>query len=134
MEITKTREMEMQEEVIGENGLTYHREGDVLIPDIALKPVEKKPLGKYGSMRRKFLKEHRHATYVEMKLTEELFPHLWEVQETAARRLETMIPKLAEQYGVTEELKRKDPLKWAAQMNNLKAMAEETIYNELIFV
>jgi len=62
-----------------------------------------------------------------------LYPHLWEIDETAHRRLDEMMTKLMEQNGVTEALKASDPMRWTGLMNNLKAQAEETILNELVY-
>ena len=68
-----------------------------------------------------------------MLLSETLYPHLREIDETANRRLEQLMPELMKQNGVTEELKASDPMKWTGLMNNLKAQAEETILTELVF-
>jgi len=66
-------------------------------------------------------------------LSEQLYPHLTEIEETANRRLEQMMPQLAKAAGVTEELKASDPMKWVGLMNDLKTQAEEVILKELIY-
>ena len=66
-------------------------------------------------------------------MSEKLYPHLREIDGTAHRRLDELIPQMAKQAGVTEELKRRDPLIWAGMMNTLKAQAEEIILNELVY-
>ena len=76
--------------------LTYPRCGDYLIPDIRLSYVSDKPLGKYGRMRRVFLTENNPILLDDMILTETLFPHLWEIDETAHRRVEQMVNELLE--------------------------------------
>ena len=115
--------------------LTYTKNGDYLIPDLTLTETQEdaKPLGKYGNLRRSYLQEHRPGLYSRLVLSEKLFPHLREIDETANRRLEQMMSELMKQYGVTEELKAQDQMKWVGLMNNLKAQAEETILNELIY-
>ena len=113
--------------------LTYTRSGDYLIPNIQLTETEAKPLSKYGRMRKKYLEEHRPILWNTMILSEKLYPHLREIDETANRRLEQLMPELMKYSGVTESLKSSDPMKWTGLMNNLKAQAEETILNELIF-
>lgn len=113
--------------------LNYIQNGDYLIPNLTLTESQQKPLGKYGRMRKKFLQEHRPVLWNSMILSETLYPHLWEIDETASRRLEQMMPELMAGSGVTEELKASDPMKWVGLMNNLKAQAEETILNELIY-
>ena len=116
-----------------ENNLTYTRSGDYWIPDLKLSQQETKPLGKYGRMRKQYLQEHRPVLWNSLILSEQLYPHLAEIEETANRRLEQMMPQLAESAGVTEELKASDPMKWVGLMNDLKAQAEEVILKELIY-
>ena len=113
--------------------LTYTRNGDYLIPDLTLTEQPRKPLGKYGRMRKKYLQEHRPILWNQMILSETLYPHLWEIDETANRRLEQMMKEMAAQNGVTESLKAADPMKWVGLMNSLKAQAEEILLNELIY-
>ena len=109
----------------------YKQNGDYLIPDVSL--TETKPIGRYGRMRKKFLKENRPILYNRMLLSETLYPHLNEIEETVERRMEEMIPKLAETAGATEELKAADPMKWVGLMNTCKAQAEEILLSELVF-
>ena len=113
--------------------LTYTRSGDYLIPNLSLTEQEPMPLGKYGRMRKKYLQEHRPVLWNSMILSEKLYPHLREIDETANRRLEQMMPELMKSAGVTESLKASDPMKWVGLMNTLKAQAEEAILNELVF-
>ena len=116
-----------------ENNLTYTRSGDYWIPDLKLSQQETKPLGKYGRMRKQYLQEHRPVLWNSLILSEQLYPHLAEIEETANRRLEQMMPQLAKAAGVTEELKASDPMKWVGLMNDLKTQAEEVILKELIY-
>ena len=113
--------------------LNYRTSGDYLIPDLMLTEQEQKPLGKYGRMRKKYLQEYRPVLWNQMILSETLYPHLREIDETANRRLEQMLPALAKAAGATEELKASDPMTWVGLMNNCKAQAEETILSELIY-
>ena len=113
--------------------LTYTKSGDYLIPDLTLTEQPETNLGKYGRMRKTYLKEHRPILWNRMILSETLYPHLREIDETANRRLEQMIPELMKSAGVTESLKAEDPMKWTGLMNSLKAQAEEIILKELVF-
>ena len=115
-----------------ENKLNYTQNGDYLIPNLTLNETETKPLGKYGRMRKRYLQENRPVLWNSMVLSETLYPHLREIDETANRRLEQMMPELMKQNGVTEELKANDPMMWTGLMNNLKHQAEEVILAELI--
>ena len=115
-----------------ENSLTYIQSGDYLIPDLRLSEQPQKPLGKYGRMRKAYLKEHRPLIYNQLLLTEKLYPHLIEIDETAQSRLEQMMPQLAKDAGATEQLKASDPMRWVGLMNTCKAQAEEILMVELI--
>ena len=106
--------------------------GDYQIPDLKLTEQPEKPLGKYGRMRKAYLKEHRPLIYNQLLLTEKLYPHLLEIDETANSRMEQMMSQLAESAGATEELKARDPMRWVGLMNTCKAQAEEILMAELI--
>ena len=115
-----------------ENNLTYTRNGDYLIPDLNLTEQPHRPLGKYGRMRKEYLKEHRPILYNQLVMSEKLYPHLLEIDETAQSRLEQMMPQLAKDAGATEQLKASDPMRWVGLMNTCKAQAEEILMAELI--
>ena len=115
-----------------ENSLTYTMNGDYQIPDLKLTEQPEKPQGKYGRMRKAYLKEHRPLIYNQLLLTEKLYPHLIEIDETAQSRLEQMMPQLAKDAGATEQLKASDPMRWVGLMNTCKAQAEEILMAELI--
>ena len=112
--------------------LTYHRCGDYLLPDLTIpdKPVA---LGKYGRMRKTYLKEHRPILWNNLLLTGKLDSHLREIDRTANSRLEQMMTELAMLTGVTESLKEKSPMAWTQQMNALKVQAEEVLLTELVY-
>ena len=115
------------------NELTYTRSGDYWIPNLSLSQQETQPLGKYGRLRKTYLQENRPVLWNSLILSEKLYPHLREIDETANRRLEQMMPALMQSAGVTEALKASDPMKWVGLMNSLKAQAEEVILTELIY-
>ena len=112
--------------------LNYIQNGDYQIPDLKLTEQPEKPLGKYGRMRKAYLKDHRPLIYNQLLLTEKLYPHLLEIDETANSRLEQMMPQLAKDAGATEQLKASDPMRWVGLMNTCKAQAEEILMAELI--
>ena len=115
-----------------ENSLTYTMNGDYQIPDLKLSEQPEKPLGKYGRMRKAYLKEHRPILYNQLLMSEKLYPHLLEIDETAQSRLEQLMPQLAKDAGATEQLKASDPMRWVGLMNTCKAQAEEILMAELI--
>ena len=112
------------------NELTYTQVGEVLIPDLKLEHPTTKPLGKYGRMRRAFLEENKPLLFSDMILTEQLFPHLQEIEEAANRRVE----QLMQEYLLANPApdKATNQLGWVQHMNSLKAQAEEVVMTELI--
>ena len=113
--------------------LTYTRCGGYYIPDLKLSEQPEAPIGKYGRMRQRYLKEHRPGLYSSLILSEKLYPHLLEIDRAARERMDTMLPRMIEAAGITEELKARDPMRWTRLMNTLKAQVEEIIQSELIF-
>lgn len=89
-------------------------------------------IGKYGRMRKSYLKEHRPILYNQLLMSEKLYPHLLEIDWTAQERVDTMLPHMMEAAGVTEELKACDPMRWVGLMNTLTAQIEEILIRELI--
>ena len=120
-------------ETMVQNGITYRLAGDVYLPLIAVSDNPTKPLGKWGRMRRTYLKEHRSGTYTEMLLTGTLMQHLSEIEETVERRMEQLMESLKKQYHLTEQMKSENQMQWVQMMNNLRATAEEMIQTELIY-
>ena len=120
-------------ETMVQNGITYRLAGDVYLPLIAVGGNPTKPLGKWGRMRRTYLKEHRSGTYSEMLLTGTLIQHLSEIEETAERRMEELMESQKEKYHLTEQMKSENQMQWVQMMNNLRATAEEMIQSELIY-
>jgi len=114
--------------------ITYSRAGDYFLPNIVLNEPTKElgsPLGRYGKMRKAFLKEHRTARYNTMLLSETLYPHLREIEQTANSRMDLMMSQLATKAALPD--KTTDPLGWAAEMNSLRVQAEEVVLSELIY-
>lgn len=112
--------------------LTYIRFGDYFIPNLKPETAEERPLNKYGRMRRTFLREHRPIEYSILAMEQTLFPHLWEIQETAGRRVEQIMDGLLRTNPAPD--KAADQMGWVQHMNALKAQAKEIIFSELIFV
>jgi len=113
--------------------LTYSRCGDYYIPDLKLSEQTETPIGKYGCMRKQYLKKHRPVLYNNLILQEQLYPHLLEIDKAANERMDVLMPQLMKAAGVDEALKAADQMRWVGVMNTLKAQAEEMILSELIF-
>ena len=112
------------------NGLNYTLCGDYYLPDLEIGSVY--PLGKYGRLRLQYLKENRPGLYTELLLSGKLNGVLHQTDLQASRLLDTMIPQMAKDAGVTEKLKASDPMKWVGMMNAIKAQVEEIIWNDII--
>lgn len=111
--------------------LTYTQKGDYLIPDIQMEMAEEAgPLGKYGRMRRAYLIENNPMLYNDLILTEKLYPHLWDIQQTAAARMEQLMLQLLQRDPAPD--KKTNPMGWVQHMNSLRAQAEEIVVAELI--
>ena len=113
------------------NEITYKTVNDVQIPDLSLPETE--PIGRYGRMRQRYLKEHRPVLWSQLVLAGALYEHLHEIETAAQSRIDLMLPKLAEAAGATEALKAADPMRWTGLMNSCKAQAEEVVLDELIY-
>ena len=115
------------------NELTYTRVGDYAYPNLTLQNPQSKSLGKYGRMRREYLKNHRPILYNRLILSEKLHSHLTEIDLTANSRMEQMMDELQKANGLTEQMKAQNPMLWVQTMNSLKSQAEEAILTELIY-
>lgn len=111
--------------------LTYHWEGDYLIPD--LEPPETPRIGKYGTMRHKYLREHRRGIFDGMLLEGSLNAHLEEIDRQANEMMERLTAQMAEREGVTEQLKANDQMEWVRRMNGIRNRVEEIVYSDLVY-
>ena len=115
------------------NGLSYTLHGDYYLPDLELND-EEPVYGKYGIMRKQFLKEHRSARYQYLVLTGKLTEQLNQVDKEAREKVEMLMEQMAEQWDVTEELKTQNQMEWMQRMNNIKTNAEEVVLKENIYL
>ena len=114
------------------NGLNYTLHGDYYLPDLEINE-EEPTYRKYGIMRKQFLKEHRSARYQYLVLTGKLTEHLNQVDKEVREKVEILMEQMAEQWGVTEELKMQDQMEWVRRLNNIQATAEEIALKEIIY-
>ena len=112
--------------------LSYTRNGDYLFPDLSLEDADL-PIGKYGLLRKSYLKEHKRGWYSSLLLTGKLDEHLAEIDRTCAERVELITNQLARREGVAEALKAADQMEWVRRMNNIRARAEEIVLHELVY-
>ena len=115
-------------------GGTYRQEGDYFLPNLSLPPdAEDYQLGKYGRLRKQYLKEHRRALYSSLLLEGSLMKHLAEIDRSCNDRLEIIEKALMKQEGVTEALKAADQMEWVRRRNSIHNRAEEVILAELVY-
>ena len=112
------------------NEMTFRQTGDYLIPNMELENQSDRVLGKYGRMRRAFLEQNNPMLLNDMILTESLFPHLWEIEDTAKARVDQLMAQYLEKNPAPD--KATNQMAWVQHMNSLKAQAEEVVMTELI--
>ena len=115
------------------NGLGYTLHGDYYLPDLGINE-EEPTYGKYGIMRKQFLKEHRSARYQYLVLTGKLTEQLNQVDKEAREKVEMLMEQMVEQWGVTEELKMHEQMEWVRRKDNIQAIAEEIALKEIIYL
>lgn len=111
--------------------ITYRTENGYLLPNLYM--ADMPPLGRYGRLRRSYLREHRNGIYTGMQLSGKLEAHLQEIDQQARETMERLIGQMARQQNVDEQLKASDPLYWTGRMNNIKTAAEEIILRDLLY-
>lgn len=119
--------------IFEQNGGTYTKVGDYYIPNIAVPDTKKYNIGKYGNLRKIFLKEHHKSYYTALFMEGKLFEHLAEIDETCHKCLKVMVTKMAGREGVTEQLKATDQMLWMRKMNSIYNRAEEVILREYVY-
>ena len=115
------------------NGMSYTLHGDYYLPDLVLRE-EEPTYGKYGMLRKQFLKEHRSAKYQYLLLTGKLTEHLNQIDQEARKQVEILMEQMVKKQGATEELKAQDQMKWVRLMINIKSSAEEIIIKNTIYM
>lgn len=124
----------MEKQIYDEkNGLGYTLHGDYYLPDLVLNE-EEPTYGKYGMLRKQFLKDYRPARYQYLLLTGKLTEHLNQIDRDAREQVEMLMKWMAKKQGVTETLKMQDQMKWVGLMNNIKAWAEKIVLKEIVYI
>ena len=115
-------------------GGTYREENGRLIPEMKLPEQTNYKIGKYGQFYLDYIKNHCRGRYTTLLTEGKLNARLHEIDLEANEMLETIIPRLAAEGGIDENLKARDMLRWIAEMNNIKASAEEIVLREVVLV
>ena len=111
--------------------ITYHREGDYLLPDLI--PPEAPRIGAWGLRRKRYLQKYHDGIYTGLLLSGKLNAHLEEIDRAASEMFELLAMQYAAREGVTEELKAEDQLEWVRRMNGIRERVEESVLHEFVF-
>ena len=113
--------------------ITYSKYGDYYLPDLVLSEEEPATYGRFGRMRLQYLKEHRRATYINLKTSGQLTHHLNEIDREATKMLHLLIEQIAQVQGITEQLKAEDQMTWVGAINNIHCAAKEIVIRNIVF-
>lgn len=115
------------------NGLWYELQGDYYLPCLTLPPEEEKPIGIWGQRHKRYLREHKKATYTTLLTSGKLNLYLAEIDEQAQQRFEMLIEMMKHSQGITEQLKAENALEWTGRVNNIRSCAMEIVNEEIIY-
>lgn len=122
----------MEKSLFEQMGGTYHQEGNYFLPDLSA--PEPPVIGIWGQRRRRYLKDHRQALYTALSLSGKLNSYLSEIDAQAEAMFSQMVKQIAEQEGITEQLKAENQMEWVQHMNNIRNRTINIVDVELIFV
>ena len=123
----------MAKTIFEELGGKYERQGDYLIPCIALPTEEEQPIGIWGQRHMDYLKQYRKVTYTNLLTSRRLNTYLADIDKQAQERFERLIEGMKQAQGITEQLKEENALEWVGRFNNIRACAREIVNEEIIF-
>ena len=121
------------EKYITQNGIKYELKGEQYYPTLKIAEQKEHKIGKYGLLHRDYIKQHKRGTYITLLTEGKINAYLHEVDVQANEMTEAIVANLARERGIDEEFKAFDALKWVAEMNNIKASAEEIVLREVIY-
>ena len=121
------------EKYITQNGIKYELRGEQYYPILTIAEQKEHKIGKYGLLRRDYIKQHKRGTYTTILTEGRLNSYLHEIDVQANEMVEAIVANLARERGIDEKLKAADALQWASEMNNIKASAEEIVLREVIY-
>lgn len=114
------------------NGLNYTLQGDYYFPELIIKE-EEATYGKYGILRKKYLKEHKSGYHQYLILTGKLTEHLNQIDKEAGEQVEILVKQMAERYGVTEKMREENWMEWVRRMNDVRNRAEEIVFKNIVY-
>ena len=123
----------MEKTIFEKIGGEFERQGDYLIPSLAVPPEKEQPIGLFGRQHLDYLKQHRRVTYTNLLTSGRLNAYLADIDKQAQERLERLIEDMKQEQGITEQLKAENALEWTGRLNNIRACAEEIVNEEIIY-
>ena len=123
----------MTKTIFKEMGGTYTQVGDYLLPDLKLPEEEQQPIGVWGQRHRRYLKEHRRASYATLLTSGKLNSYLADIDRQAEEMFSRLVKQMAEAEGVTETLKAANQMEWVGRMNSIRSRGMEIVNSELIY-
>lgn len=124
----------MDKYIYDENkGLWYELQGDYYIPCLTLPAKKERPIGIWGQRHKRYLKEHRKATYTTLLTSGKLNSYLADIDEQAEEMFSRLVMQMAEQQGITEQMKAENQMVWVGRMNNIRSSVTELINAEIIY-
>ncbi len=123
----------MEKSLYEQYGGSYTKVGDYLLSNLVLDETERRHIGKYARLCKRYLKEHHRAQYTNLLLTGKLDQYLTEIDEACEERMELIARQMAKREGVTEALKAADQMEWVRRMNSIRSRAEEIVLSELVY-
>ena len=124
----------MAKTIFEQMGGTYTIQGDYCLPDLALLPEEKRPIGVWAHSRRQYLKQHHKILYCNLLTSDKLHSHLADVEKEAQTLFFRLVKEYAEQECITEQLKAENQMEWVQRMNNIRERVNEVVNAEMIFI
>ena len=122
------------EKHITQNGIKYELKGEQYYPMLEIAEQKEHKIGKYGLLHHDYLQQHKRGIYITLLTEGKINAYLHEIDVQANEMTETIVANLARERGIDEELKASDAIKWVAEMNNIKASAEEIVLREVVYV
>ena len=123
----------MEKTIFEKNGGEFERQGDYLIPCLALPPEEEQPIGTWRQRHLDYLKQCRKVTYTNLLTSGRLNAYLADIDKQAQERFERLIEGMKQAQGITERLKEENALEWLGRMNNIRACTREIVNEEIIY-
>ena len=124
----------MAKTIFEEMGGTYTKTGDYILPNLTLPPEEKRHIGVWGQQHKRYLREHKRATYTTLLTSGKLSSYLADIDEQAEEMFSRLVNEYADRQGVTEQLKAENQLEWVQKMNSIRNRAVEIVNTELIYM